>query len=449
MGEVPPITNASAVTRANDGTLRFGSFEVDLRAGELRKGRLKIKLHGQPFAVLAMLLERPGQMVTRDELQQKLWAADTFVDFEHGLNKAINKLREALGDDADNPRYIETLPRRGYRFITATVPDAIQPEQSQPPLRRWVLPLVAAAALVLVVSALFVLDDGGLRSKVFSRSAAQPQIHSLAVLPLTNMSGDPEQEYFADGMTEELITELSRISSLKVISRTSVMQYKGEKKKPLSQIGRELHVDAVMEGSVLRSGNRVRIAAHMIHAPTDHHLMAETITQKVRLKLTPEQQVRLHQAQEVNPEAFNAYLIANSFDRTRRQEIKKAQSYYEKAIQKDPGFALAYVGLAECYLSLGLFRWLPPQEAYPPLKQAARKALELDENNCGAHRELAWLSWRYDWDWQTAEREFGYAFELCPNLAVTHWNRAFYRSEERRVGKECTSWCRSRWSPYH
>ena len=421
----------------------FGPFEADLPSQELRKQGVRLRLPRQSFQILKMLLERAGELVTREELRRALWPSDTFVDFEHGLNAAINRLREALGDDADNPRYIETLPRRGYRFITATVPDAIQPKQRQSPLRRRVLPLVAAA-VVLVAVAFFVLDAGGLRSNLFSRTAAQPQIHSLAVLPLTNMSGDPEQEYFADGMTEELITELSRISSLKVISRTSVMQYKGEKKKPLSQIGRELNVDAVMEGSVLRSGNRVRIVAHMIHAPTDQHLMAETyerdlgdvlklqaevaeaITQKVRLKLTPEQQVRLHQAQEVNPEAFNAYLIANSLDLTRRQEIKKAQSYYEKAIQKDPSFALAYVGLGACYLNLGLYRWLSPQDAYPPAKQAVHKALELDEKGCSAHRLLGWLSWRYDWDWQTAEREFGHDFELCPNGASTHWNRALY-----------------------
>jgi eukaryotic-like serine/threonine-protein kinase len=309
--------------------------------------------------------------------------------------------------------------------------------------KKWVLPLAVGAPL-LIALAVLAMDAGGLRSRFMSRSFAQPQIHSLAVLPLTNLSGDPEEEYFADGMTEELITELSRIGSLKVISRTSVMQYKGEKKKPLPQIGRELNVDAVMEGSVLRSGNRVRIAARMIYAPTDQHLLAETyerdlgdvlrlqrdvaesITQRVRLKLTPEQQVRLHQAREVDPEAYQAYLTAMSFDQFRHQEIKNAQSYFEKAIQKDTGFAPAYVGLARCYRNLGQFRWLSPQDAYPPAKQAVHKALELDEKNCDAHWLLAWLSWRYDWDWQTAEREFSHALELCPNSAMIHWQQAYF-----------------------
>jgi TolB-like protein/DNA-binding winged helix-turn-helix (wHTH) protein/Tfp pilus assembly protein PilF len=421
----------------------FGPFEADFRSQELRKQGVRLRLPRQSFQILKMLLERPGEVVTREELRAKLWPADTFVDFDHGLNAAVKRLRGALGDMAENPRYIETLPRLGYRFIATKLLDTIPAEKGPSPTRRWGLPLVAASVLLSAV-ALFVVDAGGLRSRLFSRSAAQPQIRSLAVLPLTNLSGDAEQEYFADGMTEELITELSRIGSLKVISRTSVMPYKGEKKKPLPQIGRELNVDAVMEGAVLRSGNRVRITAQLIYAPTDQHLMAETyerdlgdvlklqgevaeaITRQIRLKLTPELKARLRQTPEVNPEAFQAYLRAISFDPYRRQEIAKAQSYYEYAIQKDPGFASAYVGLARSYRNLGQFRWLSPQDAYPPAKQAARKALELDEKDCGAHGMLAWLAWRYNWDWQTAEREFRLALELCPNDAGIHWQQAYY-----------------------
>jgi len=438
----------------------FGPFEADLPSQELRKQGVRLRLPRQSFQILKMLLERPGKLVTREELRQALWPSDTFVDFEHSLNAAINRLRETLGDNADDPRYIETLPRRGYRFVyaiaanalaapEAPAPSDVPAQQFAPPVqdkarsRRWVLPL-AGATVMLIALALFAMDTGGLRSKILSRSAAPPQIRSLAVLPLTNLSGDPGQEYFADAMTEELIGELSRIGSLKVISRTSVMQYKGEKKKALPQIGRELNVDAVMEGSVLRSGNQVRIAAHMIYAPTDQNLMVETyerdlgdvlklqrevaesIAEKVRMKLTPEQQARLRNAPEVNPEAYEAYLRAISFDQERRQGIKKAQSYYEYAIQKDPGFASAYVGLASCYRFLGDLRWLSPQEAYPPAKQAIRKALELDEKNCGAHWTLANLSWRYDWDWETAERELRYALELCPNNASAHWNKGYY-----------------------
>jgi len=292
----------------------------------------------------------------------------------------------------------------------------------------------------MVVALLFAVDVGGLRSKVLSRAATQPQIRSLAVLPLTNISADPEQEYFADGMTEELIGELSRISSLRVVSRTSVMPYKGEKNKPLPQIGRELGVDAVMEGSVLRSGDRVRIATHMIYAPTDQSLLTETyeedlgdvlkmqrevaesITAKVRVKLTPEQQSRLHEAPKVDPEAYQAYLAATHVDLSGYQGIKKSQSYLEKAIEKDPNFASAYNSLADTYALLGEQRWQSPRVTFLPAKQAIHKALELDEKNCQAHELLARVSWRYDRDWQTAEKEYLYGLELCPNDWVLHWN---------------------------
>lgn len=425
-----------------DRVIRFGVFEVDLRGGELRKNGVKIKLQEQPFRVLVTLLRHAGDVVTREELRRELWPADTFVDFDHGLNAAVKRLRDALDDSAENPRFIETLPRHGYRFIRLMVPDAIQPKTANSSLKRWGLPLVVVVVLIAFV--LFRLDGGGLRGKGLFRASAQPQIHSLAVLPLTNLSGDPQQDYFADGMTDELITELSRIGSLKVISRTSVMQYKGEKKKPLPEIGRELNVDAVMEGSVMHSGNQVRIATHMIYAPADQNLMTETyerslgdvlrlqrevaeaITQQVRAKLTPEQQARFQQAREVNPEAYQAYLMAISLDQTRQQEIKKSQIYLEKAIQKDPGFGPAYVELAWRYISLGQFRWVSPQDAYSPAKQALRKGLELDEKNCKAHFLLAWLAWRYDWDWQTAEKEFRHAVELCPNDAWIHYHHAYY-----------------------
>jgi TolB-like protein/DNA-binding winged helix-turn-helix (wHTH) protein len=308
--------------------IRFGVFEVNPRSGELRKKGTRVKLQDQPLQILLAVLEKPGEMVTREELRAKLWPADTFVDFDHGLNAAVKRLRDALGDTAENPRYIETLPRHGYRFIAATVPEEIPAQQKKSLLERWHW-LIGTAAVLLIAIVLFALDAGGLRSKILFRSTAPPQIRSLAVLPLTNLSGDPEQEYFADGMTDELIGELSRIGSLRVISRTSAMQYKGEKKKPLAQIGRELNADAVMEGSVLRSGNRVRIAAHMIYAPTDQSLLTETyesdlsdvlklqrevaeaMAQKVKLKLTSGEKARLHDAPEVNPQAWHRTLATH------------------------------------------------------------------------------------------------------------------------------------------
>jgi TolB-like protein/DNA-binding winged helix-turn-helix (wHTH) protein/tetratricopeptide (TPR) repeat protein len=417
-------------------TIRFGLFEVDLRAGELRKNGVKIKLQEQPFRVLVTLLQRAGEVVTREELRHELWPTDTFVDFDHSLNAAVKRLRDTLDDSAENPRFIETLPRHGYRFIKERVPYAIPAKPANSPLKHWGPLLVAAVLLVALV--LFVLDAGGLRVKTLFRGASQPPIRSLAVLPLTNISGDPEQESLADGMTEELITELSRIASLKVVSRTSVMQYKGEKKKPLPQIGRELNVDAVMEGSVLRAGNRVRIVTHMIYAPGDQSLMAETyegdlgdifkmqrevaesITTKVRAKLTPEEESRLHESPKVDPEAYQAFGAATHVDTSGYQGVKKAQSYLEKAIEKDPHFVLPYVFLANTYVLLAN-RWQSPNEAFPVARKLAHKALELDEKECSAHAVLSEISWRYDWDWQNTEKEILRAVELCPGDSSFHW----------------------------
>jgi len=423
--------------------IRFGVFEVDPRTGELRSKGSRVKLQDQPLQILLALLEKPGEVVTREELRAKLWPTDTFVDFDHGLNAAVKRLRDALDDSAESPHFIETLPRRGYRFISTIVADTMNPEQHWSLPKKWVLPL-AVAVLALIALAVLAMDIGGQRSRFFSRSFAQPQIHSLAVLPLTNMSGDPEQEYFADGMTEELITELSQIGSLRVISRTSVMRYKGEKKKPLAQIGRELNVDAEMEGSVLRAGNRVRIAAHMIYAPTDENVMAETyerdlgdvlklqsevaqaIAQQVRIQLTPEQQARLHSAPVVNPRAYEAYLKGRFYIDETQAAIRQAQSYFEEAVREDPSFALAYVGLADCYLVLGEFRWMPPQDANRHASEAVHKALQLDESLGEAHSTLGDLNWRYDWDWQAAEREFRHAIDLSPNNVEGHGALVWY-----------------------
>ena len=434
----------------SDRLLRFGVFELDPRTGELKSKGSRVKLQDQPLQILLAVLERPGEIVTREELRAKLWAANTFVDFDHGLNAAVKRLRDALGDTAENPKYIETLPRHGYRFIAAAVPGAPPPERRHTPLKQWGW-LLGVAAVLLIAGALFAVDVGGVRSKLLSRAAARPQIHSLAVLPLANLSGDPLQEYFADGMTEALISEVSRISSLRVISQTSVMQYKGEKKKPVPQIGRELHVDAVLEGSVLRSGDRVRIATHLINASTDQSLMTETyesdlgdilklqrevaesIAEKVRAKLTPEQQARLHETPKVDPEAYESYLQATYLDWTLPQENEKARSYLDMAIRKDPGFADAYGLLAWNYIDVGQFRWQPPREAYPPARQTAGKALELDPNNCPAHAALGYLADRNDWDWTTEEREWLRVLELCPNDVRSHVSYALYLSWKGRA----------------
>jgi TolB-like protein/DNA-binding winged helix-turn-helix (wHTH) protein len=419
--------------------IRFGVFEVDPRSGELRRKGFRVKLQDQPLQILLAVLERPGEVVTRDELRAKLWPADTFVDFEHGLNAAVKRLRDALGDTAENPRYIETLPRRGYRFIATTVPDALQPQQVQSPRRRWAL-LLACAVLTVLAAVLFVEDAGGLRSRLLSRAPTQPQVHSLAVLPLTNLSGDPQQEYFSDGMTEVLTDDLSRIGTLRVVSRTSAMRYKATKKS-LAEIARELNVDGVIEGSVLRSGNRVRVTAELIDARTDQHLWGQTyerdlgdvlqlqsavaraIADRVHARLTPREESRARSTSVVNADAYEAYLKGRFYGAEvtgTGAALKRAQGYYEDSVRKDPGFALAYTGLADCFLDQGAYRLVPPQDSYRQASAAIQKALQLDQALSEAHGSLGYLNWQFAWDWQAAESELRYAVELSPNSIVGH-----------------------------
>jgi TolB-like protein/tetratricopeptide (TPR) repeat protein len=292
-------------------------------------------------------------------------------------------------------------------------------------------------------------------------NGTRPKIQSLAVLPLKNLSGDPTQEYLADGLTEALIGRLSGIRDLRVISRTSVMRFKNAQLS-VPEIAKALQVDALVEGSVIREGNQVRIAAHMIYAPTDQNLMAETyerdfgdilklqrevaeaITQQVRVKLTPEQQARFHQAPEVNPDAYQAYLKATYLDWSQHTEMERAQSYLEKAIEKDPGLPEAYAKLALLHALLGEQGWQSPREAFSSAKQAIHKALELDEKNCDGHALLAEISWRYDWDWQTAEKEILHALELCPNDSRLHWHFAGYRATNGRIAEARAEVARTR-----
>jgi len=451
--------------------VRFGVFEVDLAAGELRKHGIRIKLRGeQPFQVLSILLEHPGEVITREELCKKLWPADTFVDFEHSLATAIGKIREALGDSADNPRYIETLPRRGYRFIanvtvlsadplnkvelaTRDIPrakDHGQAEfagkadvpQPQPWPRAW---KISGSALVLTLVILVAWI-------VHSASRPSSNIRSLAVLPLENLSGDASQDYFADGMTDELITDLGQISALRVISRTSVMPYK-RVRKSLPQIARELNVDAVVEGTVLRSGEQVRITAQLIQASADKHLWAESyegdlrdtlalqkkvaraIAEQIRIELTPQEQAVLKNVKVVNPEAYEDYLKGRYFWNKRTADgLKKAIDYFNQAIEKDPNYAQAYSGLADSYALLGDWEYgvLAPKEAFPRAKAAATKALELDNSLGEAHTSLAFSLDLFDWDWASAEREFRRAIELNPGYATAHHWYAWHLSEMGR-----------------
>jgi len=373
----------------------FGVYEADLRSGELRKSGLRVRLPEQPFQVLAILLEHPGEVVTRESLQKRLWPHGTFVDFEQGLNTAVKRLREVLDDSAETPRLIETLPRRGYRFI------------------------------------------GSL--------AAKPgRIESLAVLPLENLSRDPDQEYFAEGMTEALITSLAKIGALRVVSRTSVMQYQGVR-KPLREIALELQVDGVVEGTVQRSGERLRISAQLIHASTDTHLWAESydrdlrdvlalqselaraIAREVQVKLTPLDQARFTEARRVDPEAYEAYLKGRfHWNRRSAEGLGTAMQYFQQAVADDPSYAAAYAGLADCLSILGWWTFVPPDEGCGKARDMARRALELDPGSAEAHASLAWATTFYDYNFLIAEREFERSIELDPRYATGHQWFGFY-----------------------
>jgi TolB-like protein/DNA-binding winged helix-turn-helix (wHTH) protein/Flp pilus assembly protein TadD len=439
--------------------LRFDTFELDLRAGELRKHGAKLRLQGQPLQVLAILLQSAGNLVTREELSSQLWPADTFVDFDHSLHNAIGRIREVLGDSAEIPRYIETLPRRGYRFIAPVeevqAPQILAGNGNKSREAVAVAPATARQSKTRAALALALLIFAATGSTLWlvravSRpTSAAPRLRSIAVLPLENLSGDPSQQYFADGMTEQLITDLAKVNALRVISRTSVMRYKGTKKS-LPEIARELNVDGIVEGSVMRSGNRVRITAQLLQASTDQHLWAEAyerdlgdvlklqsevaqaIAKQVRAQFTPQQEARLRGARTVNPEAYEAYLrgryyLSNQF--TMAEPLNMAKSYFEESIRKDPGFALAYSGLADSYVYLAFFgRGQSPDGAHSSAKEALRKALELDDSIGEAHDTLGLLSWRFEWNWDAAEREFNHAIALAPSYSCAHEDRAVYLS---------------------
>ena len=431
--------------------LRFDHFELDVRAGELRKRGIKLRLQGQPLLLLAALLSRPGDVVTREELRAQIWAADTFIDFDHSLHNAIARLREVLGDSAEMPRYIETLPRRGYRFIGQLDGAEAQPlapvaVQHVPPIELPVSPVRARSRKFLATAILIPLLIGFalLLVRLSSRSSnAASRLNSIAVLPLANLSGDPSEEFFADGMTDQLITDLAKIGSLRVISRTSVVQYKGTK-EDLPEIARELNVDAIVEGSVVRSGQRVRVTAQLLQARTDRHLWAEsydrdlgdvlklqgevanTIAQQVRAQLTPQQQTRLRGNYAVKPAAYDDYLRGRFyFDNgyTQPDSLKKAQQYFEHSIQNDPNFAQAYAGLAHTYLSSAFAGVLKRDEAYQSAKGALAKALELDESVGETHDALASLKSDFDWDWEATDRELNRAIALAPSYSCAHEDR--------------------------
>ena len=425
--------NAADTVRA----YRFGPFTLDARTGELTGTDGRTSLREQPLRLLLALLERPGELVTREELTSRLWPSGVNVDFDRGLNKAINNLRDALGDSVEQPTFIETLPRKGYRFIAPVTFERIRAAGED---GRVTLPAMLRDRPVAVAVALIVIAAGVMASRgwMTSRGTAL-RISSVAVLPLENLSEQPEGDYLADGITDALITDLARLGSLRVTSRTSVMRYRGTKKS-VGEIGHELNVDAIVEGTVARAGNRVRITAQLIQVSTDMHLWAESYERDIgeildlqsAVATTIARQVNgvvkpLDRPRRVNPEAYGLYLKGRHFFYQYTSDgWRQAIDHYARAIEIDPQFAPAYSALADAYIVSGAYSAIPSEEALILGKQAATKALELDGTLASAHYVLATAYAWFDWDWTSADREFQRAIELNPNDSLgRNWHGGY------------------------
>ena len=439
--------------------VQFGVFELDLQNAELRKSGVKVKLQEQPLKILHILLENPGQIVGREELQKRVWPANTFVEFDQGLYSAMARLRDALGDSSDSPRFIATVARRGYRFIApVTVVGAAQSNtlpalkinskgDRGPSLRRLLLNVLAGllgGALLLAIVLGF--NIAGVREWLHSRTTP---VHSIAVLPLENLSADPEQEYFADGMTDELITTLAQFEGVRVVSRTSVMRFK-KSTESLAQIAKELNVDGIVEGTVERSGKRVRIRVQLIQAPSDRHLWAQTydrdlqdtlllqsqaardIASEIEAKITPVQQQRLAAARPIDPEAHEDYLKGLYFSNKRSMpNFERAIHYYEDAIARDPDFAAAYFGLGEALIGEA-FAGKPFEQVRERYIWALGKVNELDPQSSEAHFCLASIHDLVEWDWSGADKEYKRALDLSPNYVLAHQAYALFLAFQGR-----------------
>ncbi len=468
------------------GVARFADFELDVGRYELRRGDRVLKLEKIPMELLTLLVESNGQLVTRDQIIERIWGKGVFLDTEHGINTAIRKVRLALGDNPEQPRFVQTVTGKGYRFITPTIEiseggngsatgadspsvvDAHDAIGSKPVLEQKAAPvpqkdsnagkpsapslaIFGTLALLALAAALVGMNVAGWRDQIFARRP-KPNIQALAVLPLANLSGDTEQEFFADGMTEALITELGKISGPRVISRQSVMEYKGSKKS-LREIARELNVDAVLEGAVARSGDRVKVTVHLAQASPERQLWAQeydrslhdvlslqgeialAVMDEIRTKLSPEVRTRFSNARGVNPEAYADYLRGRSVltggpghysnlatkKHYTEQDIETAIAYFRHAIEKDPAYAEAYAGLADAYIHLGNPGWggHSSKETLSDAKEAATTALKLDPALPEAHFSLA-QTLQYDWNWPEAAKEYKLALKLNPYYVDAH-----------------------------
>lgn len=447
--------------------LRFGVFQVNLTARELRKHGVRVRLPGQPFCILSILLEKPGEVITREEIQKRLWATDTFVDFEHSMNSAIKKLRAALGDTPENSRYIETIPRVGYRFIApveevtakgslaagaqlATSGTSVPTAVEQSSKRRWPVVFGVFVALFAAAGAYTHWSHGWLRTIPATERVM------LAVLPFENLTGDAGQDYFSDGLTEEMIAQLGRIEPehLGVIARTSVMHYKHTQEQ-LDQIARELGVHYVLEGSVRRDARTVRISVQLIQMKDQTHLwarqydrelshvlalqgeIAQDVTDEIELTLGQGHgRVAADRKPAASPnsyEVYDLYLKGRYFWNKRTKEgFEQAAAYFEQAIAKDANYARAYAGLADTFALMSTWYMVPHSEFIPKARVAALKALQIDEGIAEAHASVALIVENYDYDWQTAEKEFRRAIQLDPGYATAHQWYAEYLSWQGR-----------------
>lgn len=450
-----------AVSSANAQILCFGLFELDLRTNQLRhQGRL-VHLQEQPLQLLILLAQKPGELFEREEIRQKLWAQDTFVEFDDSVNHAIRKVREALGDSATSPRFIETVPRQGYRFIApvqvltghaecdgarwrggAILRPVLAAESKTPGHSpKFVSRLLKAHWLAWLVGVAIILMTAAFYLKRIRTDA--PQVDSLAVLPLENLSGDPAQEYFSDGVTEAIITDLGKIRGIRVISRKSVMPFK-HVGKTLPQIARELDVDALVEGGIVRSGGRVRITAQLVAVNPERHIWAASYERNADDIIALQREVAEAVAREiratlslapggtpskgfVNPQAYELYLRGrehlNYFYDT---EFPQAVEFLNRAIALEPTYAPAHASLAMAYTQMGFLSVMDRDQASQKAKNAAARALALDDSLAEAHTALAYASFLFDWDWRGPEVEFRRSLELNSNTADAHLLYSLY-----------------------
>jgi len=415
--------------------LAFGVFELDLRSGELRKQGVKVRLADQPFQILRLLIERRGDLVSREELRQALWSADTFVDFDVGLSSAVRKLRDALGDSAENPQFIETIPKRGYRFIAPVKPIGVEEMVTVRHARPSALWVGAGAALAVAITAI-VLYQRSPWSRLHGASTAG-RITSLAVLPFDNLTGDAANRYLVDGITDELTTNLAQVDGLQVISRASAMRYR-ETKKSLPEIGHELGVDGLVLGAIVKTGDHLHVSAQLIYAATDRHVWAHNYDSDIKDAVTLQNEIanaiaraanggvaggsqRFFPARDVKSEAYLLYLKGLSSEaRGGYEGQRSAESYFERAVAEQPDFAMGHAALAQARLQFLFTGPIPPRETIPKAEAAARKALALDDTNPLAHRILAEIQRTYYWQWLESDKEMQRARQLDPNSVSTH-----------------------------